>query len=480
MANFITLPTATPTGLGQLGQVLMGGAAEYAAEKRRTDEEARLRANQLADIQSARDYQDRRYATERRDRRDEVNAERLYAGKAELMRLGYLDPKDFDNPQAVSAALAKVHADGTAAKYKAAIEAGDLSYADLASGDEAKITAGLQKYSERAAKETTRREGATAGGTAQAADVQRRQRALDQQNNALTQQIASFESESAKRPSQQEIEIRAAEIASPTAKSPGNPTAAEIAAQRPMAEQSLRQEGQEALFARVQAAKEQIALNRQQQMALTAQSEPLTRQGFFAPASVFADPTSEPAAAAPAPTTPPVSLDQARAILQQKYGAPATPAPNPALAPLPGDDPIIAEENARRKQQGIQSQFIDPVNQALARVDSAKQHVAALRTVPVPTPNMAMGGQGMNFPAAAIVRSPQDRAQALSVALTELQTAQQQLQDAQRRRLSVQDPTVAAAQPGMPTASNANGTTPFPFSSSPQWWQQQPPAAAGF
>lgn len=52
------LPAPPPvTGYSDLGQALMGGATDYANEKRRTDEENRKRANYLSDVQSERGYQ---------------------------------------------------------------------------------------------------------------------------------------------------------------------------------------------------------------------------------------------------------------------------------------------------------------------------------------------------------------------------------------------------------------------------------------
>src|SRR5689334_519281 len=97
MATIVTLPTATPTGLGQLGQAIFGAAGDYAAEQRRQQDEARrlrehqlLRGEHLADIGSERTYQEQRDERLRKARLQDTEAEKLFAAKTEMMRLGLL------------------------------------------------------------------------------------------------------------------------------------------------------------------------------------------------------------------------------------------------------------------------------------------------------------------------------------------------------------------------------------------------------
>ncbi len=308
MPNIITLPTATPTGYGQLGQVLLGASSDYAHRQQQLQDEERrrqeqlathqlLRGEQLADVGSERAYQDQRYTTQRKDRVTDIEAEKLFAAKTEMMRLGLLKPEDFDKPDAVNAALGQMRNDGLLTKYQGALQSGDLSYADLASGNAEKINAGLAKFSSRAAKETGRRKEMTAGGSAQAADVQRQMRELDAQEQGIQRKMLAIQTDGARRPTPQEIERRAIEVAGPRASKPGFPTPKEIANALPEAEASLIADRREQLGIALQSLKSDVALIGQTKMSLRNQADTLANKGMFAPASSFTTP------AAPSPVS---------------------------------------------------------------------------------------------------------------------------------------------------------------------------------
>lgn len=218
MPAIVTLPSAPNTGAGMLGQVILSGATEYARNKREDDIEARRRSQRLADVADERQY-----------------AEQVsnMAMRRELVRLGYLAPGDLKNEQAVAAAFARAQRDGTAQRYKEAIDAGDLAYADL--GDAAKVEAGLAKFSQRMATRTTFQSGLP-------------QRAQDRVNQLVVQQdelqregarLASILSEPEPVPTPQEVAARALQLARATAKPGTMPSVQDIAQMETQAIQEI-------------------------------------------------------------------------------------------------------------------------------------------------------------------------------------------------------------------------------------------------
>lgn len=506
MPQFITLPTATPTGYGQLGQVLMSGAADYAAEKRRSDDEARVRANQLADaartrsnqladVQSTRDYASKVYDKERADRVKDTEAEKLFAAKTEMMRLGYLIPDKFDDEAAVKAALTQMHSAGLLTKYQGALQSGDLTYEDLSSGDETKINAGLAKFSTRLGKETTRQETSVAAAQDTANSLQAQYDQTQTQAASLEQDLARPVEESIKPPSQQETQNLALQLAQQTTGGK-QPSAKDIAAQLPVAQQQLQQQHLEAAMFRKQQTQERVRLLKDQAQTLGVRLNTLANRGVFPSGKAAAGPSTL-TDVSPAPTPVSASPNARQMVMQATIagarGASSTPAvavtSDPSLAPLPHPEAApVAAENARRAglaqtaqtaQMGKDQQALsDPYNESLDRINELQQQISVLSDPSYATTHPLMTGQGQSH----VGLTPQQRAETLSAALTALDAEKAKLEQRRRSMLHLVDPTVAAATPQAAAPfSDAMGTTPFPTFSPPvKWWDKTAAQASGF
>jgi hypothetical protein len=87
MASVIQLPSAPNSGLSALASVLLGGATDYANQRRADTVEGRRREQRLADIESERAYSDKNYTRSRNDRLADVSSEREYVDERyELQR----------------------------------------------------------------------------------------------------------------------------------------------------------------------------------------------------------------------------------------------------------------------------------------------------------------------------------------------------------------------------------------------------------
>jgi hypothetical protein len=243
MASIVTLPQAPNTGLGALGQVLLAGASDYAQGRRQDERESRLRAERLADVESERNFSREQHRTVRGERMADIENERNWteqqqtkAMRRELVRLGYLALADVENAEAVAAASALAQRDGIAARYEKALATGDLTWGDIISGDAAKIDAGLQKFSTRAAKQTAFRDGLPEQATARANQLVGEREQLLQASNQLERRLAEPEP----TPSPQQVGQVAMRLAQQNKKPGEMPSAAEIAAMAPQAEETIR------------------------------------------------------------------------------------------------------------------------------------------------------------------------------------------------------------------------------------------------
>lgn len=339
MPQIATLPQAPNTGLGTLGQVLLAGATDYAQNKRSDDREARHRAQRLSDVEDDRRYEGATYEKRRGDRLAEVEDSRRYteeqqqvAMRRELVRLGYLSPTEIKDEQAVAAAVQRAQRDGIADRYKDALAAGDLTWADIIAGDEARIDAALAKFSNRLA-ERTKFQADLPGQAKSRADQ------LVGERDQLLQRAAALEhrlAEPEPQPSPQQVAQRALELAQAN-KRPGEmPSAVEIQQMTGQAVQEIggrlamqwNQQRQDALVQR--------SLINDRLRDVGAEINTLTNR--FGVVGV-----GQPGVAAPSPTpttsAPKVDLGTAQknfasAIAEQlgKRKAPATPAPSNRLS----------------------------------------------------------------------------------------------------------------------------------------------------
>lgn len=362
--EFITLPTVQETGFSGLGNAIAQGTGDYARlqlqkqdeDRRRQqqlDDQARARQQQLADVQSARDFSTKTAADERKSRITDAEAEKLYAIKTELGRLGYLNLSDFDDPAALQAAIAKSHQDGLLTRYKGALDSGDLSYSDL--GDDQKVAAGLAKYSSRLARQTTTGETSQANAQDEADSLKSEYDSTLQQTKALEGDLSKPVEASIAPPSQAEVQAAAFQLAQQA--SPGKPPSQkDINAQMPVAQQALQQQKLDAAVFRRQQTQERVKILRDSLTSIGSRLTNLANKNVF-PASSVAEPDDTPAAGPPAPAAPSVDAATARRNAMQSIvdavkapaasAAPAVqPTPPAAAAPPPTTDPLAGASDA--------------------------------------------------------------------------------------------------------------------------------------
>lgn len=490
MPGIVTLPGVPETGYQGLASALLGGSTDYARlkiqkdeqDQRRTEQladEARRRQQQLDDVSGSRAYETKRAADERTAHVQDVEAEKLYAAKVELIRLGYLSPDQIDDRAAVGVALKKFHDDGLLTRYKGAFESGDLTYADL--GDESKVAAGLAKFSARQAQNTTRGETSLTNAQSEADSLKGEYDLTVKQTRDLESQLSQPVEAAIAAPAPAEIEAAAVQLAQQAM--PGKtPSRQDIAAQMPIAAQALQQSKLEAVMLRRQQTQERVKVLRDSLTSLGSRLTNLANHGVYPSSDTEASTT----VAEPTTAAAPVNFDSARksalaALLKPQSAAAPAPTGEFAALPNPTNEPLIATENNRRVGQNWQTNLADPYNAALDRVEAAKQKVASIRTG-APVVRLVPTGEGPIDRVSTPV-NPSAQAAQLSSALMELDTAQQDAEKARRAMLNIQDPTVAAATPQVaPPISNATSTTPFAaLQRVKPWWQSQTPqTAAGF
>ncbi len=245
MPAVFQLPQAPNIGLGLLGQVLLGGATDYANSRRSDDREARQRAQRLADVQDDRAYEQKTHERGRTERLSDVTSDRAYARETsdrearvafarEMVRTGYLAPDKVNDDAAVNEAATRFGRDGLAQRYTEAIKTGDLAYADL--GDAARVAAGLEKFSQRLAKSTQFRDALPEQAQARAGQLVGEREQLLTASSELERRLAEPEPS----PTAQQVSQLALRIAQ-QAKKPGEmPSMAEISQAAPQAEETLR------------------------------------------------------------------------------------------------------------------------------------------------------------------------------------------------------------------------------------------------
>lgn len=339
MPQIVQIPSAPNTALSQLGGALFGGAADYAQNQRLEAREARLREQQLADRSTARterlaDIQDERAFQV--GQRQEVRTERLaddrtrdeMAVKSELVRLGYLKPSQIDNPEAFAAALDIVRQNGLAQRYADALKTGDLTMADF--GNDAKMQAGLAKYAERLARQTTFQEDqrgrAVTAQNAAATDEAR----LIEQANALDAEL----SQPAPQPTRQQIEQLAAQMVRAQGQPINDQT---LAAALPEAAEKLRED----LLVRWSQEKQQKLIQRQLLEArlrdnAARQNTNTNRFGVVGLAENTA-PAAPRAPVAPAPSLEAAQRSFAARLTGAAPAAPAASLPSPASISVPSN-----------------------------------------------------------------------------------------------------------------------------------------------
>lgn len=477
MAQVVLLPSAPNTGLESLGESLARVGSDYVQNDRANTRAALQRQQKLEDVASERDYETSTADRNRANKLTDEKSTREAAVKAELVRLGFLAADKIDAPitdPAVAAAATEFDKSALATRYAEAIKAGDLTYDDL--GDEAKVTAGLAKYSARAATNTRFGEDQRAAAVTSQNSAATEYQTLLAKANSLDQELAK----PAPEPTQQQI-ISAAQA---VVKANGQPLSDKAIQEAiPEATDKLRQQN---LIIWSQN-KQQMLIQRQlldNQLRDNAarQNTATNRFGVVG--------TPAPAAPPPAaPSGPPApNLASAQASFAARLAAPAASAA-PA-APVSGGSPYASlfAQDQQEKATALKTQnstLADPYNEAL---DRKQQILDELNTVQAglnpaaATPPVAdvnpLGGMPMQN--AALRLTPDQQQQRVTQLQQQLAAINQEV-EAKRRTMLGLDGAPAFATTA-PAISNSQGTVPISSdlpgqgNALPQWWN--PPAAS--
>lgn len=502
----VELPTQPSSTAGaSIANMLEDVSNDYVQQKnakdrrqQELDDAGTRRQNELADIQSNRAYTDERDDKEHAFQESEFDHHQAAIEKASalhrkdelkdhitemLVNGGFLDPDRVDDPASVKAAWSAARRDGTLQKYSDLINHGYLAIDKI--GDPQAVADAQAK----AAKASTAAYGAAAAQKAAAAGAAGD---VSSQIAAETAKIAQIEDATrqaamvaSQPPSQASVIKAATALASQTARVPGHPSQAEIQAQIPQAQATLKQQNEENAMQADQQAKILIAPHQRILASLS------TRAGQFEKAGIFANPEdSAPAAPDATPALAPATggFSQNAAALRAKLvggqPAPGTPAPaatpgspvgappSPtpaALQPLPGgaSEPLIQQENQRRAAAAQtasgadwQKNLANPYDDTLDQIQQLTELANNLRNPP------AVRGE--------IPQDPDQRAQQLAEVNAKLAALQAQLQIKKRKMLGLNSaqtlgmPATGSAT-AVPALSNADGSTPTPPPAT-AWW----------
>ncbi len=502
MVQVIDLPQQpTPMGWADLGQSLAQGAQGYVE----TQKEREHRAQMLADIQDARDYQQRQQQAEHvfesteYDRREKAQTEMQALREkgqlqqklvAALINEGYLSPNDADNKTAIATAFAAARRDGLVQKYSDLINHGYLNIAGI---DDPQKVADAQAA---AAKDTAGTFHQQIQDRADAKDTANAVSAQAEQLAARMQQIeadASIDPEKAAAapPDPTKVANNAAQLAR-AANNGKPPSQAQVAGQMDAAATKIQQNNYLIAQQRQAAAKTLLPSMQRTYQELQTRLAQFEKMGIMPSGTPFAGPDETPDTGTDAATTlgqpaavDPQAREKAIAVLAGKtpataptaaaaspavrapVGAPPSPTPT-SLQPLqnPNNEALIQQENARRatvaqgkSAQDWQANLANPYNAQLDKVKELQDWINVLRN-PLP------GG--------GIPLTAQDRAERLSVAQQQLAQEQAKLEAARRAMLGL-NAAQTLGQPatgsvtGSPALSNAAGSTPAAPAGS-NWW----------
>jgi len=395
MAQVVQLPSLAETSLGNLGSVLLGSATDYAQTTRADRQRAELRQQRLADIADERAYQSSQRQIGREERLADITVEQERAVKRELVRLGLLTPDKINAPlddPAVKAAVEQMRRNGLLQQYQDAFKTGDLTVADL--GDEAKMAAGLAKFSARLGARTQTQD-------TNASRAQDRIGQLVQEEQALSQQAAQLNARlNAPQPEPSPEQVRNLAVQIARSQAGGKvPSQEQIAQATEMAVQQLREQGLQRWAMDKQDAMVQRQIIASRLADIRAEENTLTsRFGVVGLAEPMAAP---PPAAAPQAQANPEAARRAamQSVIQAvrgQLGNQTAQAAAPTSLANPMNDPIVTAENQRMAGQNWQTTLADPLNDKMARLEEVRRKKAALSNVT--TSNVAPQGLGPDSP----------------------------------------------------------------------------------
>jgi hypothetical protein len=448
------------TGLSQLGGVLADVGKTYERNARQDQLLAQQRAQQLQDVQSQRDYQDRVRREERTGHiQDEATMAVLRQGmalKGALINEGLLNPADQNNPQAVSDAWQEMQRRGL-----------DKVYGELLStpGEDGRPLLTQEDLTNPAAvNEAKNKLGALKAKVLQTSMEQPEN--ADRTLNDLNQQIANIRAQKdaatarANQPVPQyaptdpKVMALASQMAEQAKPGSGRNREA-IAAMAPMAQKQLNEQAMLAHAQDVQSAKIELESLRRSEAEMTGTMERIMSTFKRAPSK------TPPAAVLQSPTAPvpkSATAQDLAAAINKMVGTqtPAAPAAGTAtILENPTNNPVIARGNdeiRRQKTVALQSTLNDTIQEG-QQIDAELQRAAS--PVNTTTPAGVLGGGMVPY------RPPDPVVQGQQTAALLKRKA-----DNERRRRELE-----AQLQGPSSVDVASPTVNTPTSSTPMWWQ---------
>lgn len=535
----VELPLQTQPQWGQdLAAVLQDAGQGYQQSQRQRE----LRAEQLADVASARGYQAGRDTAEHEFQKtqfDHEEAARVAFYKMEqegqlwpklttalynehLLDAKYIgtDPNDPSaSPEAkaaVQVALAISKHNGLLVEMHDAIAHGNLNPRAI-DNPEAVAQARIMEAADSANQYKQAQRQRDAAGSA-ASSVSKQLTEVQAQMQGVQDYVAQAEQAAASPLDPDKVMARATELAMATAKKAGFPSKEEIAAQGEAAAREIQARND--MNAQNAAKRAQAILGPLQRMATTL----TTRQTQMEKMGVFGDTTADTNQTGdtnPAPSTLATGIEQIRAAARAAAraafagaGAAAppgdtTPRPAPGWPQRPGPtaeaaapqlnaltdagaDPqaaqMIAQENAQRTAslKGAQlSQIEGPINVLTSQLNDIQRQIQSVKAGALSAPVGTYGVPGMS-PTGPTAPDVSRQATALSQLYAQATAIQTKLQQLQKQKQVLTGPqttgqTATLAPNATPNFSDASGSAPPPPAPAMgiSWWGGGNPAVSG-
>ena len=412
-----------------LAAAVAGFGQQLGGRMMQLQDEERLRAQRVQDVNDNRAYAESRYNVERADRREDRDEADRRAMQQVLIQHGYLSPNDLGNPDAVQQAFQQAQRDGLVQRYQTLVSGGYLS-ADEVSNPEA-VSEALDAWGKES--KTSREHEQTAKANAQQT-VNRladREIQISRQMDDIQQELSA----SQQGPTQAQVQTRAMQIAQESAGG-SMPSQADIQAATAQAEEELLERAQMNSMLR-QRELIPVLTSLSRELQDTRDRTKILIQNFkIAPAisevPAAVNPAAEPRAQREA--TPKERAAAIRAAVGGLTGNTESQGTNPLTDPATpneyqplagGDrDPLIAQENARRQQRFTQATFQQPMAEAQQRLSEIDRQIARTRQ---PDPRMLTpaGPWMVDTPSAP---ATSNRAAELSALYQERDALQQNLQ----------------------------------------------------
>lgn len=483
-------PQPAVVGPALLGNVIANAGADYLQRSRQLADVGRARANQLADVASAREYADTRFDVERSrmlaDEEKRMQYQRALAGVQMLVQEGLLDgsmadPTKPENMPAIQAAYKQAHELGLDKIYKDLLETPGkngqplLSPADVLAPDaQSRIDAAKTQLNAIKA-------GQLKFQMDQPANAQATVDQLNQQLAAIRAQkdrVVSDANQPAPhyQPNDPQVTQLAAQLAEQAKPGSGRNREA-IAAQVPVALQQLNNQALMAWSQQTQSAKIELESLRRSEAELTNSLERAMSTFRVAPSNSAALAAPQPSANAPTPAAPKTaSAEDIAAAMRAVVGGNATPTvpgvPQPSILENPTNEPAIEAYNQRQRAQVAQSaqSLVDAAVQEGQQIDQQLNAVRAGKNAP--SSPLSFGAGYGTIGGSVSAYNPDQQAKDIANLLKAKAANDAKVKALQAQLMGPAPATVAAPAVNTPTASTpSTGYGTQSFGATPEWWR---------